>query len=94
MTADHSHHSTNLNYDMMICVTHFSGDGMSIHQLANDFFVLLGSCMDKTALLEKLTAEWSEKYTNVFERVISVILMWFQKEIMCTIDSSRRCHLQ
>ena len=52
------------NYDLMICATHFLGDGMALHQFANDFFVLLGSCMDETALLEKLTAEWSEKYIS------------------------------
>jgi len=56
------------NYDLMICATHFLGDGMALHQFANDFFVLLGSCMDETALLEKLTGEWSEKYTNAIAK--------------------------
>jgi hypothetical protein len=58
------------NYDLMICATHFLGDGMALHQFANDFFVLLGSSMDETALLEKLTIEWSEKYTNALPKVI------------------------
>ena len=57
------------NYDLMICATHFLGDGMALHQFANDFFVLLGSCMDETALLEKLTTEWSEKYTDDLDKV-------------------------
>ena len=52
------------NHDLMICATHFLGDGMALHQSANDFFVLLGNCMDETALLEKLMAEWSEKYIS------------------------------
>ena len=58
------------NYDLMICATHFLGDGMALHQFANDFFVLLGSSMDETALLEKLTIEWSDKYTNELDKVI------------------------
>jgi hypothetical protein len=58
------------NYNLMICATHFLGDGMALHQFANDFFVLLGSYMDETALLEKLTAEWSEKYTDPISKVV------------------------
>jgi len=50
---------------LMMCVTHFLGDGMALHLLANDFFLLLGSCMNETALLEKLTIEWSEKYIKL-----------------------------
>jgi hypothetical protein len=59
------------NYDLMICATHFLGDSTALHQFANDFFVLLGSCMDETVLLEKLIAEWSEKYTDVISKVVS-----------------------
>jgi hypothetical protein len=43
---------------------------MALHQFANDFFVLLGSCMDITALLEKLTAEWSEKCNDAVAKVV------------------------
>ena len=80
MTADHSQHSVIPNYDLMICVTHFLGDGMAVHQFASDFFVLLGSCMDETVLLERLTVEWSEKCTNAFDKVVSMILVWFQNK--------------
>jgi hypothetical protein len=69
IAADHSPESVK-NYDLMICATHFLGDGMALHQSANDFFVILGSSMDETALLEKLTIEWSEKYTNDSTKVI------------------------
>ena len=69
MPTDHSLKFVK-NYDLMICATHFLGDGMALHQFANDFFVILGSCMDEMALLEKLTIEWSEKYTNALEKVI------------------------
>ena len=59
--TDHSLESVK-SYDIMMYATHFLGDGMALHHLANDFFILLGSCMDETALLEKLTIEWSEKF--------------------------------
>ncbi|KAF8807859.1 hypothetical protein BYT27DRAFT_7189949 [Phlegmacium glaucopus] len=55
--------------DLMICATHFLGDGMALHQFANDFFVLLVSCVDEGALLERLTAEWSEKCTDAFAKL-------------------------
>ena len=83
------------NYDLMICATHFLGDGMALHQFANDFFVILGSSMDETALLEKLTNEWSEKYANALAKVISLTLVClFSKKLMHIVDSSRRCHPQ
>jgi hypothetical protein len=69
ITPDHEQESVR-NYDAMICATHFVGDGTALHQFANDFFVLLGSCMDETALLEKLTTEWSEKYSDVIAKVV------------------------
>ena len=67
--TDHSPESVK-NYDLLICATHFLGDGMALHQFANDFFVILGSPTDETALLEKLTTDWSEKFTNTLDKVI------------------------
>lgn len=34
------------SYELMLCATHFIGDGMALHTLMNDFYTLLGS--DKT----------------------------------------------
>jgi hypothetical protein len=70
MPTDHTSLESVKNYDWMICATHFLGDGMALHQFANDFFVLLGSSMNEMALLEKLTIEWSEKYINALPKVI------------------------
>jgi hypothetical protein len=39
--------SDEVDCDFLICATHFLGDGMALHQFANDFFTLLGG--DKTA---------------------------------------------
>ncbi|KDR85482.1 hypothetical protein GALMADRAFT_218579 [Galerina marginata CBS 339.88] len=49
------------SYDFLICATHFLGDGMALHQFANDLFSLLGSPLDLAGLREKLSAEWSER---------------------------------
>jgi len=45
------------NHDIMICATHFMGDGMALHQFANEFFGLLGS--DKT--IHDLEAQLKEE---------------------------------
>ena len=65
---------------------------MALHQFANDFFVLLGSYMNEMALLEKLTIEWSEKYTNTLPKVIHSTSKNFK--LTHIVDSSRRYHLQ
>jgi len=46
------------NADFLICATHFLGDGMALHQFANDFFTLLGSALDQAGLASVLAAEW------------------------------------
>ena len=46
------------NADFVICATHFLGDGMALHQFANDFFALLGSPLDQAGLADLLAAEW------------------------------------
>lgn len=61
--------SPSYNYDIMICAAHFLGDGMALHQFANDFFGLLGS--EKTIaeleaqLKEELSSRWGTDSTRV-----------------------------
>ncbi|KIY73467.1 hypothetical protein CYLTODRAFT_216536 [Cylindrobasidium torrendii FP15055 ss-10] len=45
-------------HDILICTTHFVGDGMALHQTANDFFALLGSSHDQQALWAMVEQEW------------------------------------
>ncbi|KAK0481727.1 hypothetical protein IW261DRAFT_1550776 [Armillaria novae-zelandiae] len=56
-------HGTNasVNYDILICATHFLGDGMALHQFANDFFSLLGSSKDEKELEGVLRTEWETR---------------------------------
>ncbi|KAF7980912.1 hypothetical protein HWV62_36111 [Athelia sp. TMB] len=46
------------NYTVAFNATHFIGDGLSMHQLANEFFSLLGGSMTNVELEEKLAEEW------------------------------------
>ncbi|CAA7265890.1 unnamed protein product [Cyclocybe aegerita] len=49
------------DYHFLICATHFLGDGMALHQFANDFFGLLGGSLDLASLGQKLSDEWSQR---------------------------------
>lgn len=54
-------HSEKQNYEVAICATHFIGDGLSMHQLANEFFSLLGSIKTDVELKEDLVEEWHSR---------------------------------
>lgn len=45
-------------YEILFLTTHFVGDGVGLHQLANDFFVMLGSIKDQDELDNQLGAEF------------------------------------
>lgn len=51
--------------DILIAATHYLGDGMALHNFANDFFSLLAMQVgnpDRTATLsELLSAEWEKR---------------------------------
>ncbi|KAF9270635.1 hypothetical protein L218DRAFT_889237 [Marasmius fiardii PR-910] len=47
-------------YDLLICATHYLGDGMALHQFAHDFFMLLGN-HDENTLCEMLQKEWEAR---------------------------------
>jgi hypothetical protein len=45
-----------INVDLLICATHFLGDGMALHQFAHEFLSLLGN-HDEAGLLTILEGE-------------------------------------
>ena len=49
---------SNPNYDLLICAAHFLGDGMALHQFANDFFSLLAADKSLQELEAQLNEEW------------------------------------
>jgi hypothetical protein len=59
------------NYDILICATHFLGDGMALHQFANDFFGLLGSSSTNHELVSTLSSEWQLRCGKLREQVLN-----------------------
>ncbi|GJJ09624.1 hypothetical protein Clacol_003847 [Clathrus columnatus] len=59
------------DFDLLICATHFLGDGMALHMLANDFFTLLAlsekpiSDSELYRLLIKEWETWGESSADV-----------------------------
>ncbi|KAF7311038.1 hypothetical protein HMN09_00647300 [Mycena chlorophos] len=50
------------NFDLLLCATHFLGDGMALHQCANDFFTLLSS---QASLEMMLNDEWEKRVGSI-----------------------------
>jgi len=59
------------NYDILICATHFLGDGMALHQFANDFFALLGSPAMNHEFMSTLSSEWQLLCGKLREQVLN-----------------------
>ncbi|KAF8899028.1 hypothetical protein BD779DRAFT_1607630 [Infundibulicybe gibba] len=53
--------------DFLICATHFLGDGMALHQFANDFFGLLGGPQSNDALLRLFEGELQTRISTANE---------------------------
>ena len=51
-------------HELLICAMHFLGDGMALHNFANEFFGLLGSDKDETSLREILDEEWTLRWAD------------------------------
>jgi len=52
------------DYELLICATHFLGDGMALHNFANDFFGLLGGPKSENELEAVLQHEWKRQWGN------------------------------
>jgi len=52
------------NYELLICAAHFIGDGMALHQFANDFFGLLGSARSQEELDQLVADEWKQCWSQ------------------------------
>ncbi|KAJ7446506.1 hypothetical protein B0H11DRAFT_2085053 [Mycena galericulata] len=50
------------DFDLLLCATHFLGDGMALHQFANDFFTVLASGRADEDLECMLTDEWYSRW--------------------------------
>jgi hypothetical protein len=50
------------NHELLICATHFIGDGMALHQFANDFFGMLGGGLSEEELDQLVVDEWKQRW--------------------------------
>ncbi|KAI0375191.1 hypothetical protein BV20DRAFT_1009355 [Pilatotrama ljubarskyi] len=57
-------------YELLICAMHFLGDGMALHQFANDFFGLLGGAKSDDELRDMLEEEWHARWSNAPEECV------------------------
>ncbi|KAI0652039.1 hypothetical protein C8Q79DRAFT_1005272 [Trametes meyenii] len=53
------------DYELLICAMHFLGDGMALHQFANDFFGLLGGAKSDDELRDLLQEEWLARWQTL-----------------------------
>jgi hypothetical protein len=51
-----------VDYELFICAAHSIGDGMALHQFANDFFGLLGSANSEEAMEQLVADEWKQRW--------------------------------
>lgn len=51
-----------VDYELLICAAHSIGDGMALHQFANDFFGLLGSPSSQDAMEQLVADEWKQRW--------------------------------
>ncbi|KAH9982832.1 hypothetical protein BGW80DRAFT_1160922 [Lactifluus volemus] len=53
-----------VDFELFICAAHFIGDGMALHQFANDFFGLLGSAGSPEELEQNVADEWKQRWAH------------------------------
>ncbi len=50
------------DYELFICAAHSIGDGMALHQFANDLFGLLGGASSQEAMEQLVADEWKQRW--------------------------------
>lgn len=68
-SADEGEIELQREYELLICAMHFLGDGMALHQFANDFFGLLGGAQSDEELRDLLQEEWRTRWATAPEEV-------------------------
>jgi len=57
------------NHELLICAAYFLGDGVALHQFANDFFSLLGSAKTDRELETEVHYECQRHWGNSFDGI-------------------------
>jgi hypothetical protein len=96
VSADQAAHITSddrvFNHELLICATHFIGDGMALHQFANDFFGLLNSAFSQQELDQLVADEWKQRWgqTRPDVRFHTSLLFYWLKMFIDRYSSERR----
>jgi hypothetical protein len=53
-----------VDFEIFICAAHFIGDGMALHQFANDFFGLLGNASSVEEMEQLVADEWRQRWAH------------------------------
>ncbi|KAI0275009.1 hypothetical protein BC834DRAFT_965456 [Gloeopeniophorella convolvens] len=61
------------NYELFICAAHSIGDGMALHQFANDFFGLLGNASSQEDMEQLVVDEWNQRWGRPLPPEVSVL---------------------
>ncbi|KAJ7631066.1 hypothetical protein FB45DRAFT_747482 [Roridomyces roridus] len=78
-------------FDFLLCATHFLGDGMALHQFANDFFSLLASGRADEDLESMLTEEWYGRWGGNKHDSVGVSLPASLEERLPPMSPGRFC---
>ena len=54
-----------VEYELLICAAHFIGDGMALHQFANDLFGMLGGTSSQEELDQLVSNEWKQHWGQI-----------------------------
>jgi hypothetical protein len=65
------------NHELLICAGHFIGDGMALHQFANDFFGLLGGGLSQEGLDQLVADEWKRRWEQTPSNVCFQLCLYY-----------------
>ena len=80
-----------VKFELLICATHFLGDGMALHQFGNDFFSLLGGAKTQLELEDLLVDEHRKSLKRNVDNVIYFI---FDGKVLYSDAPPDVCHPQ
>ncbi|WVQ95671.1 hypothetical protein IAU59_002769 [Kwoniella sp. CBS 9459] len=64
-TSDSAQEKQKLGYEVMLCATHYLGDGMALHTFMNEFYTLLGSDKTVNDLSEMIASTIGVGHTSI-----------------------------
>ena len=66
-----------IDHELFICAAHSIGDGMALHQFANDFFGLLGSASSQEEMEQLVADEWKQRWGRPLPADVRLSQSWY-----------------